>query len=85
MISIIKAERGDPSVWKKVYEREKQIAAEFDIGVCMLRTTRRQQHRADVPATNPESYWQRAVKLPFIDHLIQETNDRLLSQEDLVS
>ena len=61
VISIIKAERGDPSVWKKVYEREKQIAAEFDIGVCMLRTTPRQQHRADVPATNPESYWQRAV------------------------
>lgn len=61
VISIIRAERGDPSVWKKVYEREKQIAAEFDIGVCMLRTTRRQQHTADVPATNPESYWQRAV------------------------
>ena len=35
-----------------------------------------------VPATNPESYWQRAVFLPLIDHLIQEMNDRLLSQED---
>ena len=31
---------------------------------------------------SPESYWQRAVYLPLMDHLIQEMNDRLLSQED---
>ena len=76
------AERGDPSVWKEVYERGKQIAAEFDIEPSMPRTTGRQQHRVNVPATNPESYWQRAVYLPLIDHLIQEMNDRLLPQED---
>ena len=47
------------------------------------RTTRRQlQHRVNVPATNPESYWQTATYLLVIDHLIQEMNDRLLSQED---
>ena len=33
----------------------------------------------NVPATNPESYWQKAVYLPLIDHLIQEMNGRLLS------
>ena len=42
----------------------------------------RQKHRVNVPATNPQSYWQRAVYQPLIDHLIQEMNDRLLSQED---
>ena len=31
VINIIRAERGDPSVWKEVYEQGKQIAAEFDI------------------------------------------------------
>jgi len=51
------AEGGDPSVWKKVYEQGKQIAAEFDIEPRMPRTTGRQQHRVNVPATNPESYW----------------------------
>ena len=35
-----------------------------------------------VPATNPESYWKRAVYIPLIDRLIQEMKDRLLSQED---
>ena len=32
----------------------------FDIEPCMLRTTGRQQHKVNVPDTNPESYWQRA-------------------------
>jgi len=82
VINIIGAEREDLSVWKEVYERGKQIAADFDIEPSMPRTTRRQQHRVNVPATNPESYWQRAVCLHLIDHLIQEMNDRLLSQED---
>ena len=76
------AERGDPSVWKKVYEQGKQIAAEFDIEPSMPRTTGRQQHRVNVPATNPESYWQGAVSLHLIDHLIQEMNDKSLSRED---
>ena len=31
VINIMGAEGGDPSVWKKVYEQGKQIAAEFDI------------------------------------------------------
>ena len=76
------AERGDPSVWKEVYKWGKQIAAEFDIEPSMPRTTGRQPHRVNVPATNPESYWQRAAYFPLIDHLIQDMNDRCLSQED---
>ena len=57
------AERGDPSVWKEVYERGKQIAAEFDIEPRMPRKTGRQQHRVNVLATNPESHWQRAARI----------------------
>ena len=30
-------------------------------------------------------YWQRAVYFPLVDHLVQELNDRLLSQENLFS
>ena len=81
VINIMRAERGDPSVWKEVYARGKHnFAAESDIEPSMPRTTGRQQHRVNVPATNPESYWQRAACLPLIDRLIQEMNDSLLSQ-----
>jgi len=57
VINIVRAERGDRSVWKEVYERGKQVAAEFDIEASIPRTTGRQQHRVKVPATNPEFYW----------------------------
>ena len=76
------AERGDPPVWKEVYKRRKQNTAEFDIEPSMPITTERQQHRVNIPATNPESFWQRAVYIPLTDNLIQEKNNRLLSQED---
>ena len=32
--------------------------------------------------TRYEMYWQRAVYFPLVDHLLQEQNDRLLSQEN---
>ena len=35
----MRAERGDPSVWKEVYEQGKKIAAEFEIEPSMARTT----------------------------------------------
>lgn len=40
--------------------------AEFNIEPSMPRTTRRQQYRVNVPSTNPESNWQRAVLLLMI-------------------
>ena len=65
----MRAERGDPSVWKEVHER--------------VTCSRRSDSGAQAKTyTNPESFWQRAVYPPLIDHLIQEMNDRLLSQED---
>ena len=71
VINILKAEKSDPSVWKEVYEWGKQNAGEFDIVPCILRATKEGSHRVNVPATNPESYWQRAVYQPLIDHFIQ--------------
>jgi len=35
-----------------------------------------------VPAETPNQYWRRAIYLPFIDHLLQELNSRLISNEN---
>ena len=43
------AERNDPSVWKELYERGKQLAADVDIETTTLRTAGRQQHRVNIP------------------------------------
>ena len=40
------------------------------------RTNNRQRHRANVPASNPEEYYQRAVTIPFLDHLLSEMKAR---------
>ena len=39
---------------------------------------RKQRHREHFPADNPCQYWKRAMYLPFVDHLLQEMNTRLL-------
>ena len=57
----MKVERDDPSVWKELYEQEKQLAADADIEPRTPRTAGRQQHRVNIPAETPEMYWQRAV------------------------
>ena len=73
---------GSPSVGLEgsTWAGEK-IAAEFDIEPSMPRTTGRQQHRVNVPATNPESHWQRAARIkqrrPRWDVCgVQERSDR---------
>ena len=50
------AERNDPSVWKELYERGKQLAADVDIETTTLRTAGRQQHRVNIPAEKPDMY-----------------------------
>ena len=83
VINIMEPEIANPLVLIEVYKRGKQMAAEFVIEPRMPRTTGRQQHRENVPAATPESYRQRVVYFPLIDdHLVQEMQDRLLSQED---
>ena len=78
----MKVEREDPSVWKELYEQEKQLAADVDIEPRTPRTAGRQQHRVNIPAETSEMYWQRAVYFPLVNHLVQELTDRLLSQKN---
>ena len=61
VINVMKVARDDPSVWKELYERGKQLAADVDIEPRIPRTAGRQQHRVNIPAETPEMYWQRAV------------------------
>ena len=43
--------------------------------------TGRQQHRVNNPAEKPEMYWL-AMYFALVDHLVQELNDKLLSQQN---
>ena len=47
----------------------------------MPRTVGRQSYRSTVPSSSPEEYWRRSLYFPFLDHLIEEIQSRLLSPE----
>ena len=56
VITVMNAERNDPSVWKELYERGKQLTADVDIETTTLRTAGRQQHRVNIPAEKRDMY-----------------------------
>ena len=78
MINVLQEERDDDMVWDELFERAKEIAAEWNIDPRTPRLTANQQHRVNVPANTPRQYWRIAPYLPLVDHLMQEHNERLL-------
>ena len=64
VINIMRAERGDPSVWKEVYERGRQIAAEFEIEPNMPRTTGKAATQGECPSHKPRVQLARSCLSP---------------------
>jgi hypothetical protein len=53
-----------------------EVAREVGTEPSAPRLTGRQSHRNNVPQSNPEEYFRRAVAIPFLDHLIAEMSTR---------
>lgn len=81
VISQLNAERNDPMVWDALFEDAVSIAEQFDLMPTIPRRTPRQQNRANVPANTPSEYWKRALFYVFMDHIIQQMDERLLGAE----
>ena len=69
------------TAFKQLYQTVKSFAAFVDIQENMPRTVGRQSYRSTVPSSSPEEYWRRSMYFPFLDHLIEEIQSRLLSPE----
>ena len=78
VISVLREERNDQTVWSELFERAKELAAGCEIEPSVPRIS----IRANVPAVTPQQCWYIALYLPLVDHLIQELNDRLLNHND---
>ena len=46
----------------------------------MPRTTGRQQHRGNIPATSPSEYFKRQLTIPALDYLIADLDERFSPQ-----
>ena len=58
------------------YDTAVEMATKIDITPSVPQSASRQRQQNNVPASNPEEYFKRAVTIPFLDHIIQELNDR---------
>ena len=84
VISVLREERNDQTVWSELFVLAKELAAGCEIEPSVPRISAIQHNRANVPAVIPQQYWYRALYLPLVDHLIQELNDRLLMRSTTV-
>ncbi|KAH3833370.1 hypothetical protein DPMN_106677 [Dreissena polymorpha] len=72
------AERADEMVWDALYEKSVALAEEFGMDPLMSRHAGRHRHMPKAPSATPSQYWKMNMYLPFMDHLPQELDSRLL-------
>ena len=60
----------------RVFQHASRIAAKSNIDVALPRISQHQQHRLNLPAPSPEKYFELAILVPFLDHLISEIEAR---------
>ena len=64
------------TVHARIYKTALEIATKVGVDESMPRTSRRQQHRANVPSSDPSEYYTRVLTIPTLDHLITEMDGR---------
>ena len=64
----------------RVYAKALEVATKVQVEETVPRTTGRQQHRSNLPATSPSEYFRRSLTTPLLDYLITQMNDRFSSQ-----
>ncbi|CAC5395408.1 unnamed protein product [Mytilus coruscus] len=78
VISKLERMRQDDTIWESLFEEAKNISGEHDIEPSCSRRVGRQQNRANVPADSASDYWRRVLYYVFLDHLINELQQRLI-------
>ncbi|CAC5416033.1 unnamed protein product [Mytilus coruscus] len=81
VISQLERMRQDDTIWESLFEEVKNIANEHDIEPSCPRQVGRQQNRANVPVDSASDYWRRVLYYVFLDHLINELQQRLIVTE----
>ena len=80
-IAKLQQEKADPKVWNAFFDSVVEVAERFEIearrAMLVDRCTVCENVPADITDT-PSQYWMRAMHLPFLDHLLQEMDTRLL-------
>lgn len=82
VMDMLNAERADAMVWDALYALAVVLANQVGVQPAAPRNPRRQQNRPNAPAQDPSTYWRINMYLIFVDHLVQEMQDRLIDGKD---
>ena len=63
----------------KIYKQTVKLAERLHVEPTIPRSTVRKMHRSNVPAENPEEYYQRVLIIPLVDEFIAEITFRFNS------
>lgn len=77
VVSLLRQERADDTVWETLYDRATEIAAANEIAPSLPRRTGRQEHRSNIPGDTPSVYWKLTLYLEFIDQYSSDLEQRL--------
>ncbi|WAQ98036.1 hypothetical protein MAR_022409 [Mya arenaria] len=78
VVDILRAERMDETVFDAIFQKEADIASEFQIDASVPRQNQRQRNRANYQVEDPKTYWRIALYNVFVDHLIEEVSSRVV-------
>ena len=81
LCTLLLAERNDPAVWEAIYDKSVALATDVNVDPSQPRNVNgRAQHRPNAPANTISEYWRVNMYLPFVDHLRDEIETRLLQE-----
>lgn len=69
------------SYFKALFEKCKTIMTKLDINIAVPRTSKRQTHRSNTPASNPEEYYRRVLYIPILDNVLEDLRMRFYSKK----
>ncbi|KAK0146901.1 repressor of the inhibitor of the protein kinase [Merluccius polli] len=76
LVTVLEKKRDD-STYDNIWGKACSLAELVEVIPSLPRIAKKQAHRSNTPAANPQEYWKRTIFLPFIDHLTTEVRDRV--------
>ena len=84
VIKLCNDERADQYVWDAIYDKAVAVTADFDTQPSMPKRAGRQQNRANPVVQTVSDYYRVTMYNVFLDHLVQEKENRILGNEHLL-
>lgn len=85
VVNIIKQLRlNDESEFKIIFNNVKSKCDALNIEISIPRTANKQKNRCNIQVDFPEDYYRISLFIPFIDHFLNQLNDRFLNHRSII-